>query len=73
MIRPLAYCESIQHFELSIDSIDNRIQELLELRKQYVAGCKALEEDKAAENRLSMQETGDALRIDIMNKIFLQQ
>lgn len=73
MIRPLEYCESIRHFELSIDSIDNRIQELLELRKQYVAGRKALEEDKAAENGLSMPETGDALHLDIMNKVLLQQ
>ncbi|KGE14107.1 hypothetical protein [Sphingobacterium deserti] len=50
MIRPLAYCESINHFEHSIDTIDNRIQELLELRKQYVAGHKALQNVEADES-----------------------
>ncbi len=37
MIRPLIYCETSAHFETSIETIDSRIQELLDLRQQYLA------------------------------------
>lgn len=46
MIRPLIYCETSAHFETSIETIDSRIQELLDLRQQYLAA-------RAASNALA--------------------
>jgi len=37
MIRPLIYCETSAHYDSSIETIDSRIQELLDLRQQYLA------------------------------------
>ncbi|MFD2552902.1 MULTISPECIES: hypothetical protein [Sphingobacterium] len=37
MIRPLEYCENTAQIASSINTIDSRILELLQLRKQYVA------------------------------------
>ncbi|MFD2966999.1 hypothetical protein [Sphingobacterium bambusae] len=41
MIRPLIYCETRAHFKTSIETIDIRIQELLDLRQQYLAAQEA--------------------------------
>lgn len=37
MIRPLEYCENIEHLVSSIETIDARILELVNLRAQYAA------------------------------------
>lgn len=73
MIRPLAYCESINHFEHSIETIDSRIQELMDLRQHYVAGRKALENAESREKISFLQETDSAQPLAIMNNISLQQ
>lgn len=46
MIRPLIYCETSAHYDSSIETIDSRIQELLDLRQQYLAA-------RAASNALA--------------------
>lgn len=46
MIRPLIYCETNAHYDSSIETIDTRIQELLDLRQQYLAA-------RAASNALA--------------------
>ncbi|OOG16541.1 hypothetical protein BWD42_20115 [Sphingobacterium sp. CZ-UAM] len=45
MIRPLEYCVNTQHINASIDTIDNRIVELLALRKTYLNKAKVLQDD----------------------------
>lgn len=37
MIRPLEYCENIEHLVSSMETIDARILELVTLRAQYAA------------------------------------
>lgn len=42
MIRPLEYCENATHLTASIETIDARILELINLRKQYIAEKKRI-------------------------------
>jgi len=62
MIRPLEYCVNTQHINVSIDTIDNRIVELLALRKTYLNKAKVLDDHTDAgqhiiKNISSNQET----------------
>jgi anthranilate synthase component 2 len=43
MIRPLDYCTDIQHFNDSIATINSRINELEELKKQYIKKSETFE------------------------------
>lgn len=49
MIRPLEYCVDKHHIRTSIDTIDNRIVELLALRKSYIDKGKSLDDEQAEE------------------------
>ena len=43
MIRPIEYCTEFQHFADSIDTIEQRINELAELKKQYIRKAETFE------------------------------
>ncbi|MCL7987959.1 hypothetical protein M8998_08415 [Sphingobacterium sp. lm-10] len=45
MIRPLEYCENTDHLKDSLQTIEHRIAELIELRNAYRAKAIALEEE----------------------------
>ncbi|WP_293887581.1 MULTISPECIES: isochorismate pyruvate-lyase [unclassified Sphingobacterium] len=49
MIRPLEYCVNKKHIDVSIDTIDSRIVELLALRNTYIEKGNALENELAEE------------------------
>jgi len=44
MIRPLEFCEKISHIQSSIETIDERIEELVKLKNQYLQKEKTLVE-----------------------------
>lgn len=52
MIRPLAYCVNKQHIHDSVDTIDNRIVELLALRKTYIGKGKAFKDEQNEEQHI---------------------
>ena len=52
MIRPLEYCVNKQHIHDSVDTIDNRIVELLALRKAYIRKGKALDDEQNGEQNI---------------------
>ena len=59
MIRPIDYCNEIQHFTDSIDTIDKRIQELENLKKQYISKAETFQKidlllkDDVLKNKMS--------------------
>jgi len=52
MIRPLEYCVNKQHIHVSVDTIDNRIVELLALRKMYIDKGKSLNDTQEEEQHI---------------------
>jgi len=52
MIRPLEYCVNKQHIHDSVDTIDNRIVELLALRKTYIGKGKAFKDEQNEEQHI---------------------
>ncbi len=52
MIRPLEYCVNKQHIHDSVDTIDNRIVELLALRKTYIGKGKSIEDEQNEEQNI---------------------
>lgn len=52
MIRPLEYCVNNQHINVSIDTIDNRIVELIALRKIYLNKAKELDGGRCDEQHI---------------------
>lgn len=47
MIRPLEYCSTSEHLRSSLNTIDERIREMLELREQYIAKLQSIEQDES--------------------------
>lgn len=45
MIRPLEYCSTSEHLRSSLNTIDERIREMLEMREQYIAKLQSVEQD----------------------------
>lgn len=45
MIRPLAYCITSEHVRTSLNTIDERIREMLVLRQQYIEKLMSIEQD----------------------------
>lgn len=44
MIRPLEYCSTSEHLRTSLNTIDERIREMLELREQYIVKLQSIEQ-----------------------------
>lgn len=59
MIRPIEYCTELQHFTESIETIEQRIAELAELKNQYARKAETFEEidsllkDNALTNKMN--------------------
>lgn len=47
MIRPLDYCITSDHVRTSLNTIDERIREMLVLRQQYLEKLVSIEQDKS--------------------------
>lgn len=45
MIRPLEYCSTSEHVRTSLNTIDERIREMLVLRQQYLEKLMNIEQD----------------------------
>lgn len=45
MIRPLEYCSTSEHLRSSLNTIDERIREMLEMREQYIAKLQSIEQN----------------------------
>jgi len=45
MIRPLEYCVTSEHVRTSLNTIDERIREMLVLRQQYLEKLMSIEQD----------------------------
>lgn len=45
MIRPLEYCVTSEHVRTSLNTIDERIREMLILRQQYIEKLVEIEQD----------------------------
>lgn len=45
MIRPLEYCVTSEHVRESLNTIDERIREMLVLRQQYLEKLVSIEQD----------------------------
>lgn len=45
MIRPLEYCMTSDHVRTSLNTIDERIHEMLVLRQQYIEKLVSIEQD----------------------------
>lgn len=52
MIRPLEYCVNKQHIHDSVETIDNRIVELLALRKTYINKGKSFKDAQNEEQHI---------------------
>ncbi len=47
MIRPLEYCIASEHVRTSLNTIDERIREMLVLRQQYLEKLMSIEQDNS--------------------------
>ncbi|HMR17792.1 MAG TPA: hypothetical protein PKA53_00710 [Sphingobacterium sp.] len=50
MIRPLEYCGTSEHVRTSLNTIDERIREMLVLRQQYLEKLMSVEQDDSLLN-----------------------
>ena len=44
MIRPLDYCSTSEHLRSSLNTIDSRIREMLEMRAKYIEKLQSIEQ-----------------------------
>lgn len=44
MIRPLDYCSTSEHLRTSLNTIDSRIREMLEMRAKYIEKLQSIEQ-----------------------------
>lgn len=76
MIRPLAYCQDLKHIQTSLQTIDSRIEELLQLREEYLAKgvdlCRGSIEERSIMDTLSSIDEGIVKQINQGVKIQLK-
>lgn len=76
MIRPLAYCQDLKHIQTSLQTIDSRIEELLQLREEYLAKgvdlCRGSIEERGIMDTLSSIDEGIVKQINQGVKIQLK-